>query len=619
MSVKTLLIAPPFLRCDTATLGLHLLQAYAQKTGFEVKVNYQNLRFASRIGLPIFQAISWSKEEYMLGERIFCQAAFDLPKLGKTTTLDLKNYEEDVLMEDSSYVTLNYNILCSVAEQVDQFIEDFLDEIADQDYQVVGCTTMFQLNASAIALLQAVKQRFPHIVTIIGGANCAGELAKGVASLSDQIDYVFSGESEATFVNFLRAVDQGTLPKERIIQGVKIKNLDDLPPPDFSDFYEQLNQANLDIKCEHSHIPYEASRGCWWGEIHRCKFCSVHDLRYRHRSAERIIEDMKGIMQKHFSHKAFFTDDIMPNSFFKELYPNLKRNIPDLQFFSTQKANMSLKKMQALAKGGGYMFLPGLEALSTDLLKLMDKGVTARQNIAMLRYSRSSLVYTIWYLLYGFPQDQAAYYQSYLQLLPLMHHLNPPRFYIQLQILKFGVYKTHPEENQVSNIRPWKVYDDILPPGADKEAVAYYYDADYPSVLQEAPELIDQIGTLVSDWRAQWTGRRKIPPTLQVDFTGNHQYRLIDTRNLDQPKSVIITEKQVTTALVARPLAKITNDWDIDWGLDQQMGIVMDDWWVPLATAHPRLLAHFEQRYKTPKQSQKITTKSSNYVKLSHS
>lgn len=529
MSVKTLLIAPPFLRCDTACLGLHLLQAYARKHDFSVDISYQNIKFATLIGLPLFHGIAWSEEEDMLGERIFCQAAYDLPLLGKNAAEDLATFSHQTLLENGEYAHLNYDILVDVAQQVDLYLENLLDEIADKNYQVVGCTTMFQLNASAVAILRAIKARFPHITTIIGGANCAGEMAKGVATLSDQIDYVFSGESEHTFVQFLENLALGQRPAKRIIDGVKVKDLDEIPAPDF---YDQIQASGLPVQTQANYIPYEASRGCWWGEVYRCKFCSIHDLAYRKKSPQKIIEDLKEIMQAHISNKVFFTDDIMPNEFFDTLYPYLQEEIPGIRFYSTQKSNIKLDKMQSLSQGGGNSFLPGTEALSTELLKLVDKGTTVRQNIAMLRYDRITLTYAMWNMLYGIPGEKAAYYQSYLTLIPLIHHLNPPRFYQRVEIQKFGVYMTHPEENQVTNIRPWEIYSKVLPSSADIEAVAYHFDADYPSILKEAPELVEEIEALVKDWRAKWSVRGSLPPMLHIDELAPGVYQLTDTRSV---------------------------------------------------------------------------------------
>ena len=59
-----------------------------------------------------------------------------------------------------------------------------------------------------------------------------------------------------------------------------------------------------------------------------------------------------------------------------------------------------------LLKRAGISFIqPGIEALSSSLLKLMRKGVSAHQNLALLRYARCAGVHLVWNLLCGFPGD----------------------------------------------------------------------------------------------------------------------------------------------------------------------------------------------------------------------
>jgi radical SAM superfamily enzyme YgiQ (UPF0313 family) len=64
-------------------------------------------------------------------------------------------------------------------------------------------------------------------------------MARGIASLSASIDYIFSGESEITFVEFVRAMLTGSYPKDRIIHGELCRDMDALPTPVFEEFYEQ--------------------------------------------------------------------------------------------------------------------------------------------------------------------------------------------------------------------------------------------------------------------------------------------------------------------------------------------------------------------------------------------
>ena len=92
--------------------------------------------------------------------------------------------------------------------RTEQICTSFIDEVVtvftSLDYKIIGCTAMMGQTNCSIALLTGIKKHCPDTITIIGGSNCEGEMAEGIASLSDDVDYIFSGESETTFLDFLQ-------------------------------------------------------------------------------------------------------------------------------------------------------------------------------------------------------------------------------------------------------------------------------------------------------------------------------------------------------------------------------------------------------------------------------
>ena len=131
-------------------------------------------------------------------------------------------------------------------------------------------------NNCCIALINQLKTLQPNLLTLIGGSNCEDEMAEGIASLSASIDYIFSGESEETFVDFLHAYSAGNLPSQRIIESQPVESLDSIPLPDYDSYFIQTENFFEENPPKHTiSIGYETSRGCWWGQKHRCTFCSV--------------------------------------------------------------------------------------------------------------------------------------------------------------------------------------------------------------------------------------------------------------------------------------------------------------------------------------------------------
>ena len=118
-------------------------------------------------------------------------------------------------------------------------------------------------------------------------------------------------------------------------------------------------------------------------------------------------------------------DNILPHSYFRTVLPRLAEELPPVRIFYETKSNLNLEQVQLLRRAGVDRIQPGIEALSSSLLRRMKKGVLARQNLALLRYARAPGLALTWNLLCEFPGDQREDYEATLALIPLIHHLSP--------------------------------------------------------------------------------------------------------------------------------------------------------------------------------------------------
>src|SRR5207253_17455 len=98
--------------------------------------------------------------------------------------------------------------------------------------------------------------------------------------------------------------------------------------------------------------------------------------------------------------------NIMPHDFFSTLLPRLKPEVGQLNIWYEQKSNATFEKVKALKESGVTSVLFGIEALSSPLLKLMQKGATSAQQIRVLRFSRATGLTVNWQLIYAFPGDK---------------------------------------------------------------------------------------------------------------------------------------------------------------------------------------------------------------------
>jgi ribosomal peptide maturation radical SAM protein 1 len=600
-----LIIVPPFAGLDRPSLAAHLLQACARRKGYEVRVFYANHSLARLMDEATYEAVCFAPTSYLLGERFFASVAYGLPPFGRDDPRI-----ECALVEVSGKVELSPEVLRAREAQIRDWVGSVASAIAARRFPVVGCSSTFEQTAASVALLNHIKAARPQTITILGGANCEGEMAQGLLSLGARIDHIFSGESEETFPRFLGEVRAGRLPAERIIEGRPCRDLDGLPTPDFQEYFDQRDlflPGSYYASREVAWLPYESSRGCWWGEKHHCTFCGINGLgmQFREKSADRVIGELGELVARHDSRRFCMVDNIMPHRYFQTLIPRLGREVPDLHLFYEQKANLTLDQLVALRDAGVAEVQPGIEALATNVLRLMDKGVSARQNIALLRYGSSVGLRLSWNLLYGFPGDDTADYRQTLALLPLIRHLQPPGQFGRLSIDRFSPYFDRPEKYGVHDLRPMPGYDSVLPPQADVPRIAYHFMGQYDSGSLADPALLEQLEQEIKAWQNAWSRPDSAAPALRVVALGEDRYVLLDTREIQGTLPVrFLDHDEAAAVLVARPAA--ASDALNHRARENKLAVELDGWHIPLATAEPELLRDFETRDRFRKGSDRI-------------
>lgn len=588
-----LLVVPPFARLDMPHLGVELLAASARAAGHRVSVLYAGFSLAAEIGEHTYHALSEAISPAMFGERVFAEAAWGCPPLGRDAA-SLDGLEHRVFLPEGEVV-----IARALLERVAACVLDWLDRltaaIVAAGPAVVGLSSTFEQNGASIALLSRIKAASPQTVCVIGGANCAGPMAAGLLALSPALDHAFSGESEDAFAALLTDLREGRRPATRLVVCPRNERLDELPRPDLRAWLAQRRAWRGTDGESELLLPFETSRGCWWGQVRHCTFCGVADMRYRKRSPDRIIEDLGVLLESFPSRRVHMVDDIMPHDYFQTLLPRLRAELPRVRLFYEQKSNLTLTQVRRLVDAGVTIVQPGIEALSSALLRRMDKGVLARQNVATLRYARAASLRLVWNLLHDFPGDCADDYAAYPELIPLMTHLNPPQCFARLYLVRFSPYHSDPAAHGVSRLRPAAGYAAVLPEGADASAVAFYFDGDYDSALRNAPEQMARIHREVAAWRALWRDPARAP-RLHVSPLGGGMFLLQDSRGLPGtlPLQPVMAE-QARAALVGRPLAAGPPSRAEAWALESRVAVELDGWIVPLATADPELLARFEE------------------------
>ena len=369
------------------------------------------------------------------------------------------------------------------------------------------------------------------IPIIFGGANCEGEMGSGLLEIASCVDYVCSGEGDIAFIEFLKYFMKGEpIPK---INGIitrksnffeaaltsPIMNMDDLPYPDFDDYFACKNSSIE--KVLNSSLVIETSRGCWWGEKSQCTFCGLNGstMRYRSKSISRALNEMEYLIARYGKKRFQVVDNIMDLKYLEGLFPKIYEKKLGVDLFYETKANLSKKQLALMKQGGVTEIQPGIESLSDIVLKIMKKGISALQNIQLLKWCSELGIVAYWNILLGFPNEPEEEYENMTRILPLLFHLHPPTGVGKIVMDRFSPYFIEPLQNGLINVRPAVAYNYVYPVNEILlNKIAYHFEFDYAdgrNPISYANKLKECVYNWVKLWRSE---QRSV---LHMKDTGN--------------------------------------------------------------------------------------------------
>ena len=366
-----------------------------------------------------------------LGDWFFKQLAF--PHLPDNTEQYLQRYYWAKSAEEQQVKEL----VAQKREKLDTYLDELITQYGLDKAQIVGFTSMFMQNVANFAMARKLKQRNPEVITVMGGANCEFPMGRVIAERVEPIDFVFSGPALKSFPKFVQYCMDGDLSKCRSIRGVFYKGVSlpastaetigeelsiDTPIElNYEDFMRRFDEYFADTGLEPI-LPFETSRGCWWGQRSHCTFCGLNgaSMAYRSMKPELAIEQFKSLFRYSGSVTLLeAVDNILPKNYLKDVLPRLETP-SDMQIFYEVKADLSEEDFAVLAKSKVKQIQPGIESLATSTLKLMKKGTTAFQNVNFLKMCSLYGIKPHWNLLVGFPGEGEEVYRRYLDVLPLL-------------------------------------------------------------------------------------------------------------------------------------------------------------------------------------------------------
>ncbi|MEK7870648.1 MAG: RiPP maturation radical SAM C-methyltransferase, partial [Nitrospirota bacterium] len=450
------LVNMPFSYSKYPSIQLGTLSALLKSKGVPVDCHHLNVRFAHKIGVPLYEMIC--EKRALFGEWLFSYLLFrDNPKRAEYPRV-FKPVFEQVAQESGQPISFFEDMATRTAPQ---FLTWAMTAIDWGQYKLVGFTSTFDQNVASLTLAKMIKDLYPEVKIVFGGANYDGEMGMEYFRAFPFIDYVVVGEGEEVVPALVRHILEGR--SDAVPNGVIFREQEQIRftpnpalfadfaktgPPDYDDYYHLLAELGDAAQGLDRILLYEGSRGCWWGEKHHCTFCGLNaqSMKFRAKSPDQAAREMTGLSSRYDTTRFRLVDNIIDMKYVENLFGQFAAAHCDLDVFIETKSNLQKSQIRTLAVGGVKCMQPGLESLSLSQLKAMDKGVTPMQNILCLKWSSYYRVAVSWNILLGFPGETNEDYRRQIDLLPSLFHLQAPEATGKFWLQRFSPYFTRPHE-----------------------------------------------------------------------------------------------------------------------------------------------------------------------------
>jgi hypothetical protein len=199
---KIALVQMPIAFPTLPPLGLALLKAGLERNGLDARVYHLNMRFAEQFDSRFYLQLSAFLAGPLAGEWIFSEALWG------------ESAERDAAYVSSLRRQVDQRTVQGILRArnlVEPFLSKCLDEVPWEQYAIIGFTSIFQQHTASLALAKAIKQRWPHVRIVFGGANCEGPMAMPLLRNFSFVDAVFSGESDETLPMYAKGSQSNKL------------------------------------------------------------------------------------------------------------------------------------------------------------------------------------------------------------------------------------------------------------------------------------------------------------------------------------------------------------------------------------------------------------------------
>lgn len=313
----------------------------------------------------------------------------------------------------------NFDVKVVDAEAEHLNTDQIINEIKSFSPNYIGISSTTVAFHRALEVVKEISRSFTDIKIILGGPHISSNVKHAMSF--DEFDYGVIGEGELAVVDLINALNnneplsniKGIAYKdeknELVITPAReyITNLDILPFP----AYELIKDINIYTPPPSNYktlpvINMITSRGC----PNQCTFCdnNIFGRKYRQRSAENIVAEIKYLKQKYGVKEIAFVDDtfMLLKKRIYEIFELLDKE--NIHFYWTCMSRINIidyEFLKYIKSKGCWHISFGIESGDEEILKIIKKNISLEKTKQVISWCHKLGIKTKGFFIIGHPTE----------------------------------------------------------------------------------------------------------------------------------------------------------------------------------------------------------------------
>jgi ribosomal peptide maturation radical SAM protein 1 len=385
--MRVLIASMPWAHYYMPSIQVGALKAYLSVHGVDAIGAHWFSEIAAWLGPQAYNELWFPHLED--GEALYGALLFPEMRRRMHKSDHLRRKAVSVRQRQSADASIEFSYSSQFLEAFDDVHQKILDRYDWSAINLIGFTLNFGQTAASLYMAREVKKRTPKCRVIFGGAEATGRLGASLVQHFDFVDYACNGEGERSLLSLSIALAEersgahiaqlpGVIAKSDepehkvVINSVaQLSSLDELPVPDFDDYFQNIDEHTACSSHEMSScLPVEASRGCQY----HCSFCALN-LQWesvRARTPIAVADMLDCLAMRHKTVDFFFVDNINPVAS-QEIFDVVAQRKRHFRFFFELRANTPYKTLTVMRQAGLSRAQVGIEAFSSSILSKFNK------------------------------------------------------------------------------------------------------------------------------------------------------------------------------------------------------------------------------------------------------